>query len=199
MVVDYSKGKIYKLVSPSGLIYVGSTCEPTIAIRKAKHKSNFKGWKNGKSNFVTSFKLFEEDEDNVVIVLIEEFPCENKMQLHKQERFYIETLDCVNKIIVGRTYKEYYIDNKDKLKQYSEQYRENNKDKSKEYRENNKDKSKKYRENNKDVLKAKRNAEIQCDCGITYTRVNKTRHEKSNKHQNFIKNGMDEICIIFKP
>ena len=34
---DYSKGKIYKIVcNVTGLVYVGSTCEPTLARRLAK-------------------------------------------------------------------------------------------------------------------------------------------------------------------
>ena len=41
--IDYSKGKIYKIVcNNTGLIYIGSTCEPTLARRLAKHVGNYK-------------------------------------------------------------------------------------------------------------------------------------------------------------
>jgi len=80
--VNYQFGKIYKLVSPSGLTYIGSTCEKTLAMRKSKHHSTYTSWKAGKSAFVTSYKLFDEDEHNVDIVLLENFPCNNSDELH---------------------------------------------------------------------------------------------------------------------
>ena len=55
---NYQNGKIYKLVNTEGtLTYIGSTCQ-TLARRKAKHHSNYKCWKNGKANYITSFKIF---------------------------------------------------------------------------------------------------------------------------------------------
>lgn len=113
---DYSKGKIYRLVSPSGLTYIGSTCQ-SLAVRKAEHKRHYFHWRNGKFRYVTSFKIFEDDLNNYDIVLIENYPCESKEELHKRERHWIEQFDCVNKIKPGRTDKEYYEDNRDeKLK-----------------------------------------------------------------------------------
>jgi len=105
---NYQNGKIYKLVSPSGLTYIGSTC-CNLAVRKAKHKHDFhSGGKN-----TTSWKLFEEDIDNVDIVLLEECPCDNKMQLHKKEREWIEKLECVNQMKPTRTKREWEQDNRE--------------------------------------------------------------------------------------
>ena len=102
--VNYNLGKIYKLVS-GDLTYIGSTCEPTLARRLAGHRSDYNRWKAGKSHFVTSFKILEQG--NYDMVLIEDCPCEKKDQLHKRERYYIDTLECINKVIPGRTMDEY--------------------------------------------------------------------------------------------
>ncbi len=62
---------------------------------------------------VTSFKILETG--NYDIVLIENYSCDNKDQLlATRERYKIETLDCVNKVIPKRTGKEYEQDNRDK-------------------------------------------------------------------------------------
>ena len=81
---DYSRGKIYKIVcNETGLIYVGSTCEPTLARRLAKHVGDYKCWKKEKRNFVTSYKILEKQ--NYDIVLLESCSCESKDELHKEK------------------------------------------------------------------------------------------------------------------
>ena len=44
-------------------------------------------------------------------------------QLLKKEGDYIRNIDCVNKVVAGRTHKEYKETNKDSLNQYSKDYR----------------------------------------------------------------------------
>jgi hypothetical protein len=152
----YQNGKIYKLVNTEGtLTYIGSTCQ-TLAKRKSNHHESYKLWKNGKSRYITSFKIFDDDEDGCQIILLEALPCNSKTELEKRERFYIESHECVNKTRPTRTKNEYYNDNKDKIKQYAL----NNKDKiqefQKQYREFNKEKilhqAKKYYEDNKNKI-----------------------------------------------
>ena len=41
--------KIYKLESPSGLIYIGSTCEKYLCRRLSEHKEAYKRYKKGKT------------------------------------------------------------------------------------------------------------------------------------------------------
>ena len=103
---NYKNAKIYKLVSPNGLVYIGSTCQ-SLATRKVDHKNAYKRWKRGTSAYVTSGKLFEEAIDDIDIVLLEECPCENNEQLHARERHYIDTIECVNKCVPLRTRSEY--------------------------------------------------------------------------------------------
>ena len=59
----YQNGKIYKLVNTEGtLTYIGSTTQ-SLAKRKSNHHESYKCWKNGKGNFVTAYKIFDDDED----------------------------------------------------------------------------------------------------------------------------------------
>ncbi len=143
--VNYQDAKIYKLVG-GGLTYYGSTCSE-LRYRLYKHKQ--------KSNKCKSKLLFDSG-DKVEIILVEKYPCNDKMELQQKERYYIENNECVNKYIPSRTKPEYREDNKDKIKEYYEA----NKDKIKEYYEDNKDKiktrEKEYYEVNKDKIKDKK-------------------------------------------
>jgi hypothetical protein len=145
---DYQNGKIYKLWSPQGEeIYIGSTTQ-SLAKRKSQHKEN-------RSKMSYSKILFEKYDD-VKIELIEEYPCENRMQLEKREGEHIRNNNCINKVVSGRTHKEYYEENKEYIIERNKTYRENNKEKykenQKEWREKNKEKRlayhKEYYKNN---------------------------------------------------
>jgi len=126
--MDYKNGRIYRLVSPSALQYVGSTTQPLYK-RKSVHKSK---WKSG-TNLTKSTMLFEDAKANggdVEIFLLEEFPCQNKEQLYARERHWIETIEggCVNKVIPGRTSKEYREANREAHNQRQKAYREANRE-----------------------------------------------------------------------
>ena len=164
---NYQLGKIYKIVdNTNNNIYVGSTCEPTLARRLSDHVRKYKAWKNGKSNYTSSYKIIENQ--NYDIVLLESYPCESKDELYKRERHYIETLNCINKVIVGRTKKEY----------------------DKDYREKNKEKialrKSEYYQNNKEKISESVKTKCTCPCGKTYRQLDKSKHEKTKFHQNFI-------------
>lgn len=138
---DYANAKIYKITS-GDKTYIGSTCEPTLARRLAGHVKHYKDWKRGKRGSMTSFPLIETGEYE--ITLIELCPCGSKDELNARERFFIETIDCVNKKVPGRTHKEYgeiyrdwhneinreyYKDHKEVVLERHRQYYETNKDK----------------------------------------------------------------------
>lgn len=88
----------------------------------------------------------------------------------------------------------YYEANIEQIKAKNKAYREANKEKvnaqKKAYSEANKDKinakHKKWREENKEKLQQIRSEKHQCPCGGRYTHVNKVKHEKTKKHQQFI-------------
>ncbi len=113
---DYKNAKIYKIVcNTTGMVYVGSTTQ-SLSMRLAGHRGHFKRFKDGKGIKITSFQVLEQG--NYDIVLIETCSCESKDELHRRERFYIESLDCINNNIPTRTKKEYNEANKDTIKQY---------------------------------------------------------------------------------
>ena len=117
--MDYKNGKIYKITDITYTkMYIGSTTQ-SLSRRFSKHKADYLRWKIGKCKKVTSYDLFDEfGIENCKIELIEECACENKSQLERKEGEHIKNNECVNRVIVGQTKKEYYIDNADKIKQY---------------------------------------------------------------------------------
>ena len=175
---DYQNGKIYKLYSNEGPeVYIGSTTQK-LCQRKAKHKSE----KNCSSKI-----LFEKYEE-VIIELIEYFPCNNKEELNKREGMHIRMTDCINKIIAGRTRKEYIEDNKEHIKEQQKEYYQENaehiKEQQKEYYQDNseyfKEKNKKYREDNPEYCK-KYNKEYREDNPEYYKKYNKKYYENNKE------------------
>lgn len=133
--IDYSLGKIYKIVG-NGLIYVGSSCRPLLSQRLATHKYGYKSWLGGKGDKITSFECITDPE--CYIELLELCPSSCIDELKKCEAKWIRELECVNKCMPCRTKKEYREDNKDKIKAY----RLANRDKNREYAKRFRDKQK---------------------------------------------------------
>ena len=148
----------------------------------------------GKANFVTAYKILENG--NYDILLLENVNCENVDQLRARERYYIENLKCVNKRVEGRTLKEYREQNKDALKEEKKEYYQKNKEyimtKTKNYYENNKEKANErrqtYYDKNKEKLEEKRKTIIECECGSSFQTIEKARHYRSKKHQQYQEN-----------
>ena len=85
--------------------------------------------------------------------------CTNKLETLTRERYYVELLNAtLNGQIPGRTQKEYRAEHQEHIKEYHKQY-------------------------NKKRLETK----IKCQCGRCYDFTNKTRHLRTQKHQNYIK------------
>jgi hypothetical protein len=158
---NYNDGKIYKLVSnESNDVYIGSTTEKTLARRLAKHKDKYKKWLIDNKKFTSAFDLLKLD--NCEIVLIESFPCNSKDELCARERHYIETTpNCINRR------KRVILTPEEKREWLSE-------------------KKKRYRTKHADEIKEKRKEKYTCECGTELTKAKKSRHEKSNKHIQFI-------------
>ena len=172
----YHNGKIYKIVDVGyNKCYVGSTTEK-LSMRMVRHRSDYKRYKNGKIYKITSFDLFDKyGIENCKIELVENVKCETKEELLKKEGEYIRQIDCMNKLLVGRTKKEWYEDNKAEVLNQHKKYRDEHKMEKQET-------DRLYREKNYEQIKEKQNEVIQCLCGATYTRRNKARHEKTKRH-----------------
>ena len=180
---DYSQGKIYCVRSyKTDLIYIGSSCQPLYK-RLNEHKTAYKNYlKTGIIQY-TSYKIYELD-DKPYIELIKNYPCSCLDELRREEGKHIRAMDCVNKYIAGRTKKEYYEQNKEKILKKQKEWYEDNKDKIKEYQQANKDKIKEYQQANKEKITQK----ITCECGSIIQKCEKPRHERSNKHKQYIDN-----------
>jgi len=192
---NYQKGKIYRIVDNSnGGVYYGSTCEPTIARRLARHVIDFNNFQKGKGSYITSYDILVNG--NYEIFLVETYPCTSRDELTSRERYYIENNNCVNKYIPGRTCKEYRRDNKEKIKENKRSYQQHNKERIKEYMNlyqlQNKDKIKKqtkdYKQKNKDRIHEHQNFQSKCICGGCFTNANKAKHLKTRKHQTYFNN-----------
>lgn len=183
---DYSQGKIYKLTA-GDLTYYGSTSK-LLNDRISQHKYDAKNNKN-----MSSQKLFESGSE-VIIELIEDYPCKSKEELEKREGFYIRNFECVNEKIAGRTDKQWREDNKEIIFNKKKQYREDNREvileKKKQYCKANKEAKavydNQYRKANKDRIKAYKNEKIECECGAMICRDSMTRHCNSLKHKKYI-------------
>ncbi len=158
----YSKGKIYRLVcNTTGQQYIGSTAQ-SLSQRLGNHKAEYKMFLKGTRHMTTSFSILSEN--NYEIILIEEYPCENKNQLERRERHFIETMECVNKVKPART--------SDERNQYQLQY--NRTPKRKEY-------AQQYRQKNDETIKKLTN----CECGGKYKHQSRSTHFKTNKHTSY--------------
>jgi hypothetical protein len=165
---DYNKGKIYAIKSyQTDKLYIGSTTQ-LLSARLGKHKTDCKDNK-GTSKHILQY-------DDAYIVLIENCPCNNKEELGKRERYYIEQniKNCVNVRLPTRKQKEYKETNKEKIKEYGRKYAELNKEQKKEY----------YQKNKSKILNRNKEKKV-CDCGVEYTIAHKLRHDKTKRHLDF--------------
>ena len=139
---NYKNSKIYKIVcNITNETYYGSTTQQ-LSARLAGHRSDLK--KTTKTCSAKQILL----RGNYNIILCETVSCDNKEQLDAIERKWIETNNCINKIIPTRTRDEYRNDNKELLKQRKSEWYQKNKEtvlnRVKEYALQNKDKIKLY-------------------------------------------------------
>ncbi len=115
---DYNNCKIYKVTSMNNpeMVYYGHTCD-TLSRRFTSHKAP--------SNKSKSKQIV--DLGDAMIVLVEDFPCQNENQARAREAFYIQNNPCVNKNVPGRTKKQYYIDHIVEFNEHNKQYNESHK------------------------------------------------------------------------
>jgi hypothetical protein len=225
----YHNGKIYTIRcrDDDTLIYVGSSCLP-LHKRFYQHKQFMK--KDKYKNILLYKKMNSLGIDKFYIELYENFKCDTKEELKKHEGEVIRKIATMNMRIEGRTKqeyqqnpevkeyhkhydKEYYENNKNRIKEVKKKYRDNNLDKTKEvkkkYYEINKnkilDKMKEYYKINKTKMKEcyetnknEINDKIVCDCGCFINRSHISRHKKTQKHLNLLeqlKTSTKEVVV----
>jgi hypothetical protein len=168
-IIDYSKTVMYKIVSNDLNIlecYVGSTTDFTK--RKCAHKSYCTN-ANGKHYNLKVYQFIRDNGNwvNWSMILIEMYPCVNHLESLQRERFWCENLNAtLNSVVPSRTKQEYDKDHTEHKKQYDEL----------------------YREEHIDHIKKHNNTILICECGSSHTRINKSRHERSEKHKEYVEN-----------
>jgi len=198
------KGYIYKLYDNTNEnVYYGSTRQQ-LSKRINDHSGCYKRYLKGTYNYCKSFDIIKNCDYSYNIV--EEVEYDERWELLKKEREYIENNVCVNKMIPFRTTEEIKenqrkIDAKhrktEKYKTTKKRYTENNKEERKLYIENNKEKikeyQKKYREEHKKEAKEyqkeyqeKHNQKITCECGCVVAKQKLPQHKRTIKHQQWI-------------
>ena len=203
MVNNYNNGKIYKIVpnvanAEEGDVYVGSTTKVRLCQRMTAHRGDYDKWKKGKHNKTASFDLFDKyGIENCNIILLELINCNSRNELHALERYYIESIKCVNKVIPSRTIQEWRCDNKDKLKEQMKEYYEVNQEKIKEqikeYYEANKNKIMEHKKQYYQKTKEQKLKPFVCECGSICCYCGRSKHFKTQKHQDYLKQKVEDL------
>ena len=175
VVNKYHHGKIYKITDNAYTkCYIGSTVEKYLSIRMGKHRSCYRQFKKNNAHLCCSYNIFDEfGLENCKIELIEAYKCETKEELLKREGYYVKNTNCVNKLMPGRTKSEYWDDNKEEINIKRRATRQTNGEAIRE-------KDREYRLNH--------NLNCICECGSSVKYMNKAKHNKSMKHQEYVKN-----------
>lgn len=207
--MNISKGHIYIIfcnVNPK-IYYVGSTFNQ-LKQRWKKHKIHYE-----EKQPVSLYKYFDEyGIENFTMKLIKSY---NVCREHNKDRKHLEAYEllwinklkgCCNKILpfnpLPKLSKQiYYQNNKEQSSNSCKKWRENNIDKKKiidkRYYENNKEKikerEKEYKKINKEHIKERAKGKYTCECGSIIGIYKKNRHLKSLKHQDYIKNNINNI------
>ena len=170
----YKTGRVYKIMyignENVSITYVGSTFN-TLRDRKQGHKDNFKKWDNdSKNKCLTIFPYYQQlGIDNFKILLIKEYQVVDRNHLLALEQLWMNKINCINNQKAFQPLKREHIT----------QYRDKRKDTTKTY-------NKQYSQANKDKLAEQARIKYTCQCGGKYTKHHKARHEKTNKHQNYL-------------
>ena len=169
----YKNAKIYRLVNNvDGLEYIGSTTS-TLVKRKCEHKSCAKN----KADRRVYKHLNKVGWDNVEIVLVKNYACNNKEELNAEERRVIDEMKPeLNKVLPTRTDLEWREANKVKIAEKKREYNQANKEKlaetKREYETKNKDKiaekKREYNQANKEKI-----AEYQKEYQQEYNKANR--------------------------
>ena len=175
--VNYSNGKIYKIINENNeIIYIGSTTQ-TLCKRYSTHQ----------------YKL-----QNHKIILIENYSCNSKEELLKKEQEFIEQhSNLLNKIKSYQSTqdrieykkendKNYRLNNKEKINEVKKKHYEDNKEHFKKYHNEwymkNKpsqiEKQRKHYQQNRDEI----NKKITCEkCGATITKKYLKQNQNTEK------------------
>jgi hypothetical protein len=87
--VNYANSEIYMIqpVEIEGGLYIGSTTKKILSQCMSEHRSQYKRWKDGLTNNVMPYTIFEKyGIDNCEIILLEVVNCKSKDELNAREK-----------------------------------------------------------------------------------------------------------------
>jgi len=157
------------------------------------HKEELKEYyENNKEKISQQRKEWRETHKEELKEKNKEWRETHKEQISERHKKYREK----NKEQILEDKKQYYEENKEQILEHKKEYYETHKEQhnkvSKEYYEKNKEaiakQKKEYRETNKEAIAEKNNQKITCECGSVVRYGEKSRHAKTNKHQNYLRN-----------
>jgi group I intron endonuclease len=190
MVASYTNGKIYQLTNTvNDESYIGSTCS-SLNQRLIGHKS---AATHPKARDMYA-RLNKTGWENISINLLELCPCDAKIDLHKRERYWIETLKPVlNSSIPTRTLKEYYEANKEEIQLKARTWRQNNREESRmKIREHTKRWKAKHPDYYREYRAIKNAVKVQCPCGSIHVNSCAKTHLNTKKHLAYVA-GLDQL------
>jgi hypothetical protein len=124
---------------------------------------------------------YEENKESILQKRKDYYDENKESILQKQRDYYKENRESIIEI-----QKKHYKENKESILEKHKIYRDSNKEKIKEYYEEHKEEKILYDKNRYESMKEKLNEKCICKCGKKYTLQNKTRHEKTKKHQQYL-------------
>jgi hypothetical protein len=204
-------GHIYKIIClvDSKFCYIGSTFN-TLNERFQQHRDSFIKWLKNERTGMSCFPFYEKyGIEKFKIILIKSYEvckthCKDSKHLRAYETLWINKTKCCNLLLpinylkkqkIQWFNKEYFQNNKEAIYKQQKQYQQDNKEaiseRNKQYRQDNKKKiseqKKQYRQNNKEEIAKKSAIKITCECGCILVKRSLTRHKKSKKHIDLMK------------
>jgi len=128
------------------------------------------------------------DRGNYTFSVLEELPIE---ELKPRERYYFENFPCINQVIPYKTREEILQDKRDRSK--SEIGKQDRLKYKSQHRQELSVKERERYNANKDEINKRRNAKYVCVCGIENSITNKSQHEKTKRHLDFVENGIKYV------
>ncbi len=118
-------------------------------------------------------KCYRDTHKDKLRVIHKQYRETHKDEAKQYRKQYYES----NKEELSIKYKQYREDNKNKINTYRKQYGKDYKDKIKAQRKQH------YKTNREKISKNRRNAIVECDCGITIRKSSILRHMRTQKHK----------------
>ncbi|GMF35250.1 unnamed protein product [Phytophthora lilii] len=193
------KWYIYKITNADeSIVYVGSTTK-TLKDRWRCHLGHYKMCLDGRHRACSIYYSFKEyGIENFSISLISEHKISNRQKLNEFEQLVINDTDCVNRIPAYKTVSEMIqqktnVSSEITVCKCGETYTRGHKARheqtehhlygvaSEEERKNIDIAREDADRARKEALKARRNAVIECECGGSYQKANKSYHVRKSK------------------